>query len=76
MSVEIVKVQRPIATTDPDAPWLIYDRASKHVEHRPDRMVRREIKDKMGGAYKAFFRGAWSSIVGWGLSDRVADQDW
>jgi hypothetical protein len=76
MSVEIVKVQRPIHTTDPDLPWLIYDRAEKHVEQRPARMVRREVKDKMGADYKAFFKGAWSSVVGWGLSERVADQDW
>jgi hypothetical protein len=30
----------------------------------------------MRGDYKAFFKGAWSSIVGWGLSNRVKDQDW
>lgn len=74
MSMTIVKVQRPL--NDPDGPWLIYDRAEKHVEHRISAIVSRYTREKMGDAHKAYFKAAWSSVVGWGLSDRVPDQDW
>ena len=70
---ETVKVQRPIHTTDPDAPWLIYDAAKKHVEERPDRMIPAYIRDQMRGDFKAYFTGAWSGVVGWGISNRVSD---
>lgn len=30
-------------------------------------------KDQMGDDLKAYFVGSWSSIVGWGLSERVSD---
>ena len=76
MPVEIVKVQRPIMSNDPDDPWLIYDKARKHMTQVPARAIQQSIKSAMGQDYKAFFKGAWSSIVGWGLSERVAHQDW
>lgn len=73
---EIVKVQRPSTTNDPAAPWLIYDKAERHIESRPGNLVRQAIKDAMGDDYKAYFVGAWSSVVGWGLSKRVKNQNW
>ncbi len=70
---EIVKVQRPILTTDPNAPWLIYDEARKHVTEVPEAVIPAYVKKAMGDDFKAYFVGAWSSIVGWGLSERVSD---
>ena len=70
---EIVKVQRPIMTNDPSAPWLIYDAARKHVTEVPEMAIPQHIRAAMGDDYKAYFVGAWSSIVGWGLSTRVSD---
>jgi hypothetical protein len=73
---ETVKVQRPISTNDPDEPWLIYDKARKHQTNVPARLIPAHVREAMGGDFKAFFTGAWSSIVGWGLSSRVKDPGW
>jgi hypothetical protein len=70
---QIVKVQRPIMTNDPDQPWLMYDRERKHVTEVPDAIVPAYVKTAMREDYKAYFVGAWSSIVGWGLTERVSD---
>ncbi len=75
-NTSIVKVQRPIVTNDPDAPWLMYDEKREHMTQVPDRLIPTYVRDAVGKDLKAYFVGAWSSIVGWGLSERVEDQDW
>jgi len=67
---EIVKVQIPL---DGPGPALIYDKARKYSIMR--NLTRHEEK-AMGDAVKAYFKATWSSVVGWGLSQRVEDQDW
>lgn len=71
---EIVKVQRPIVPIGAD--WLIYDKKRKHVTQVPEAIIPRYVKDAMGDDLKGYFVGAWSSVVGWGLSSRVSDQTW
>lgn len=73
---ETVKVQRPIVTSGGESLWLIYDKKRRHVTQVPDGAIPSNVKQKMGKDHKAFFTGAWSSIVGWGLSDRVKDEAW
>jgi hypothetical protein len=73
---EIVKVQRPLMTNGDEPMWLIYDRERKHVEQVPEGAIPAYVKEAMGDDFKVYFVGAWSSIVGWGLSKRVGDQDW
>lgn len=68
---EIVKVQRPVFP--PDAPWLIYDRDRKHMREVDSRAIPQYVRDQMGDDMKAYFVGAWSGVVGWGLSNRVSD---
>ncbi len=70
---EVVKVQRPIMTSSPETPWLIYDKDRKHVTEVPDMIIPAHVKEAMGQDFKAYFIGAWSSVVGWGLSKRVSD---
>lgn len=70
---EIVKVQRPMMTSDQSLPWLIYDADRKHVTQVPGIAIPHHVRDAMGDDFKAYFVGAWSSIVGWGLSERVSD---
>jgi hypothetical protein len=73
---EIVKVQLPLATfntTSGEGRALIYDKDKKHVITRPLLAYERKA---MGDSLKAFFKGEWSSTVGWGLTDRVPDEDW
>lgn len=79
--VEIVKVQRPVVTTDPALPWLVYDKKRKHRQEIPSAAIPEHVKHAMDsrnglGRYKAYFKGAWSSTVGCGLSDLCSDQDW
>ena len=76
MPVEIVKVQRPIFTNDPNEPWLIYDRWHQHIESKLPHRIREDTRKAMGSDFKGYFKGAWSSVVGWGLSERVEDQNW
>lgn len=75
MPVEIVKVQRALASSSmvADDRVLIYDKARKHTTEQP---LTNDVRKKMGDDMKAYFKGAWSSIVGWGLSERVGDQSW
>lgn len=72
--MEIIKVQRPL--NDPNGPWLIHDKNRKHPEVRRPELVTRYLQERMGTDQKAFFMGAWSSVVGWAINDRVEDQDW
>ena len=71
MPVEIVKVQVPIIGDKSQV--LIYDRGRKHMVHQP---LTNDVKARLKGDLKGYFKGAWSSIVGWGISERVPDQDW
>lgn len=74
---EVVKVQRPMMTNGQGVPkWLIYDRAKKHMTQVPEIIIPAHVKAAMGGDFKAYFNGAWSSSVGWGLSNRVKAEDW
>lgn len=73
---DVVKVQRPVRTNDPQAPWMIYDASRKRQSQTPDASIPKHVKDAMGGDYKAFFKGSWSSAIGWSLLRRVADQTW
>jgi hypothetical protein len=70
---EIVKVQVQLNNNGEVPKALIYDRARKHLITRP--LLAYEQK-AMKGDLKAFFKGEWSSTVGWGLTDRVPDEDW
>jgi hypothetical protein len=69
---EVVKVQRALNNNN----WLIYDRERKHVQERDGLSVPAYVHEAMGDDTKAFFEGAWSSVVGWGLSSRVEEQGW
>jgi hypothetical protein len=71
MPIEIVKVQVPLVGDT--SMCLVYDKARKHMVQQP---LLRDVEKQLNGDAKGYFKGAWSSIVGWGLSERVADQDW
>ena len=71
-SVEIVKVQVPLAGGTPNT-CLVYDRARKHMVEMP---LMNHVKAALKGDPKGYFRAVWSSVVGWGISERVGDQPW
>ena len=74
MPDEIVKVQRPLATTR-DGPELvlIYDKARKHMTEQPLSAI---VRERMGADMKAYFLAVWDKEMGWGLSDRVENRRW
>ena len=72
MAVEIVKVQVPLNTASRDH-VLVYDRERKHMVEMP---LLSHVAEQLGSDAKGYFRAAWSSVVGWGISTRVADQNW
>lgn len=74
MAIEIVKVQHPLFPHG--APWLICDEACKRISRLSDTVIPKHVKEAMNGYSKAFFNGDWSSVDGWGLSERVEDQVW
>ena len=69
----IVKVERP--PENEDAPWLMYDKDREHLVEVDCMVIPQHVKDAMGNDLEAYFVGAWSSIVGWGLSERVSDAE-
>jgi hypothetical protein len=71
MPLEIVKVQVPLSGGVSHC--LVYDKARKHVNQQP---LLRDVKKALNGDVKGYFKAAWSSVVGWGISERVPDQDW
>lgn len=73
MAVEIVKVQVPLNLVEGPIEVLIYDKNRKHTTTQP---LTSDVAKKLRGDKKGYFKGAWSSVVGWGLSERVPDRNW
>lgn len=71
MSIEIVKVQVPIVGDR--GTCLVYDKNRRHMQQQP---LLGYVEKALDGDLKGYFKAAWSSVVGWGISERVADQDW
>lgn len=57
-----VKIQRPIVTMDPDAPWMLYD-SFEHTQYIDDRKVDPKIRRAMGEYYKIYARGIWVPLT-------------
>lgn len=51
----IAKIQRPLATNDPDSPWLLYTEDSSVMIFVPDREVPEEVRKIVGQRPKAYF---------------------
>jgi hypothetical protein len=85
VSREIIKVQVPIASSEPIPEvgmgemthfnCLIYpsNRDPKKTRRQP---IPVKAYNALKGDLKGYFNGHFSSIVGWAVNDRVADQDW
>jgi len=76
MTIEIIKVQRPLTpdgTKPTDGPWMAYGNGSVRnvVLFEPDAAV----AEAVGSDFKAYFNATWSGD-GWLIRDRVPNQDW
>jgi len=76
MQMEIVKVQRPIMTTDAAEPWLIYAKGRSRVETRLGVLIEPRVQKAMKGSFKAYFEGIHVPSRGWALGKRVKDREW
>ena len=73
----IVKVQRPIITSEPDIIWLIYGEGRSNVRHIRQAEVPPSLRDAMGVSLKAFFLANWNIESNtWTLGPRTDEQDW
>lgn len=70
--MEIVKVQRPLVGDD----WLVYAKGRVRSQVLPKFVIPAYVREKMGDDLKGYFEARWSSIVGWAIGDRVAEQEW
>lgn len=71
----VVKVQRPLHTTDETQPWLIYDQSRKRQCMIPEDQISHGSKKMMGNDYKAFFLGQWNKKTQtWSITKRVDDR--
>ena len=71
---EIVKVQIPIATNDPNAQPLVYNKSRSRRAFQP---LDAATKRALGNDDKAYFRAEWSvAKYQWLIGDRVKDRDW
>lgn len=68
----IVKVQRPITTTEPQAMVLIYNAGRDKSTHQP---LTPELLTKFNGEYKKFFHATWSGGQ-WTIGDPAPWQEW
>jgi len=50
----VLKVQRPIVTNDPDAPWMLYDGAHKNTAFVKQADVPEQLRSAMGTGHKLF----------------------
>ena len=76
VKTEIVKVQRPIATNDPNVPWLIYAKGHKKTQQVRQAYITEQVKKDMKGDFKAYFNAVWSDVSGWHIKDRLKDKEW
>ena len=70
----IVKIQRPIITNDPRAPWLLYGQGHSNMVEVPAKLVPSEIVHQMGEAFHAHFWGTYED--GWVVSKRTHSRNW
>lgn len=71
-----VKIQRPLYTTDPDTPWLIYGEDMIHAEHWPEKHMPPHVIAAMEQDHKGYFNASWSAMLGWVIGQRVVNEHW
>jgi hypothetical protein len=72
--MELVKVQIAQATSDPEAPALVYDKDRKRLVQQ---QLDKATKDAMGTDGRAFFEAEYQPAIScWKIGERVSDQDW
>lgn len=57
----IVKVQRPVYSSDPNMPWLVYDQLRSREVQIKDKDIPTHVKKAMGNDLKAFFKARWDT---------------
>ena len=75
----VVKVQKPLASTEPNPGYLIYG----YVKTDPNRRARiqhhlpKNVLNVMARTPKAYFYAKWSNSADkWELGDRTSDKSW
>ena len=75
----IVKVQRPLATTEDYPAYLVYGHTPRYPKYRTRLLyyLSRDIRTILHRAPKAYFRAAWSAeLDNWVIGKQVPAQNW
>jgi hypothetical protein len=57
----VVKVQKPLASSDANPPWFVYDAATR--DHKcliPEKDIPPHVRAHMQNLFKAYFLGTWA----------------
>ncbi len=70
----IVKVQRPVHTTNPDAGIMVYNAGRDKMVEQP---ATSQILAAMGAEYKMFFHAVWHpATLQWEIGEPTKWQNW
>lgn len=71
----ILKVQKPLSSNMPDAPYLVYAAGKRFMTHVPRADIPDAVIAALGDDPKGYFKATLKNEE-WILGERVADQDW
>ena len=73
---QIVKIQKPLFTAEPNPSALAYGVGHSHEQSIPMSSLPPHVIFALRSVDKAYFRATWSRVSGWAIGERVADQRW
>jgi hypothetical protein len=74
----IVKVQKPLSSTEEDPSYFVYGFLPRHPRYHPTfmRTLPAHVGQALATAPKAYFKATWSEIRGWNIGVQVPEQVW
>lgn len=72
----IYKLQRPIASSDPNQSWLAYPRDTRKMIFIPIHLVSKEVRAMMGHDYKIYVHANLHPDGTLEIKSRATTQEW
>jgi hypothetical protein len=74
--IEIVKVQRPTTSFDPEHTWMVYAKHRDRVAFIPQDSISKKIKKALGYNFTGYFKATWHPVDGWDIGNRTKEKSW
>ena len=71
----LLKVQRPLSSNMPDAPFLLYAQGRRFMTYIPTSKMPADVIAALGGDAKGYFEAHLEGDQ-WRFDQRVDDQEW